>query len=107
MPTPTGGSGASSTATSDDGYLDLVGLDSNETLPSFAEAEGFFDRAYARIGVFDVQELRQRRIRRRPLLWPARNSSMNGRAIRLRTEPGRCGPPEPPSTAAGTTRTSA
>ncbi len=43
---------------SDDGYLDLVGLDSSETLPSFAEAEGFFDRAYARIGVFDVQELR-------------------------------------------------
>lgn len=44
--------------TSDDGYLDLVGLDSSETLPSFAEAEGFFDRAYARVGVFDVQELR-------------------------------------------------
>ena len=43
---------------SDDGYLDLVGLDSSETLPSFAEAEGFFDRAYARVGVFDVQELR-------------------------------------------------
>lgn len=43
---------------SDDGYLDLVGLDSSETLPSLAEAEGFFDRAYARVGVFDVQELR-------------------------------------------------
>ncbi len=44
--------------TSDDGYLDLVGLDSSETLPSFAEAEGFFDRAYVRVGAFDVQELR-------------------------------------------------
>ena len=44
---------------SDDGYLDLVGLDSSETLPSFAEAEGFLDRSYARVGVFDVQELRK------------------------------------------------
>ena len=45
--------------TSDDGYLDLIGIDGSETLPSFAEAEGFFDRAYARIGAFDVQELRE------------------------------------------------
>ena len=45
--------------TSDDGYLDLVGFDGSETLPSFAEAEGFFDRGYAHIGVFDVQELRE------------------------------------------------
>ena len=45
--------------TSDDGYLDLVGFDGSETLPSFAEAEGFFDRGYARIGAFDVQELRE------------------------------------------------
>ena len=44
--------------TSDDGYLDLVGFDGSETLPSFAEAEGFFDRGYARVGAFDVQELR-------------------------------------------------
>ena len=43
---------------SDDGYLDLTGIDGSDTLPSFAEAEGFFDRAYARVGVFDVQELR-------------------------------------------------
>lgn len=45
--------------TSDDGYLDLVGFDGSETLPSFAEAEGFFDRGYAHIGMFDVQELRE------------------------------------------------
>ena len=45
--------------TSDDGYLDLVGFDSSDTLASFAEAEGFFDRGYAHIGVFDVQELRE------------------------------------------------
>ena len=44
---------------SDDGYLDLVGFDGSDTLPSFAEAEGFFDRAYARVGAFDVQELRE------------------------------------------------
>ena len=44
--------------TSDDGYLDLAGLDSDKTLPNFAEAEGFLDRGYARVGVFDVQELR-------------------------------------------------
>ena len=44
---------------SDDGYLDLTGIDGSETLSSFAEAEGFFDRAYARVGVFDVQELRE------------------------------------------------
>ena len=43
---------------SDDGYLDLVGFDSSDTLPSFVEAEGFFDRAYAHMGAFDVQELR-------------------------------------------------
>ena len=43
---------------SDDGYLDLVGFDSSDTLPSFVEAEGFFDRAYARVGAFDVQDLR-------------------------------------------------
>ncbi len=43
---------------SDDGYLDLVGLDGSDNLHSFAEAEGFFDDAYARIGAFDVQELR-------------------------------------------------
>jgi len=45
--------------TSDDGYLDLVGFDGSETLASFAEAEGFFDRGYAHVGVFDVQELRE------------------------------------------------
>ncbi len=44
--------------TSDDGYLDLTGIDGADTLPSFAEAEGFFERAYARVGMFDVQELR-------------------------------------------------
>ena len=45
--------------TSDDGYLDLTGIDGSETLPSFIEAEGFFERAYTRMGVFDVQELRE------------------------------------------------
>ena len=43
---------------SDDGYLDLTGIDGADTLPSFAEAEGFLDRGYARVGVFDVQDLR-------------------------------------------------
>ncbi|MCY4229294.1 MAG: LPS assembly protein LptD [Alphaproteobacteria bacterium] len=45
--------------TSDDGYLDLVDFDGADTLPSFAEAEGFFDHSYARVGVFDAQELRE------------------------------------------------
>ena len=43
---------------SDDGYLDLTGIDGADTLPSFAEVEGFLDRSYTRVGVFDVQELR-------------------------------------------------
>ena len=44
---------------SDDDYLELTGIDGSETLPGFAEAEGFFDRSYAHVGVFDVQELRE------------------------------------------------
>ncbi len=43
---------------SDDDYLDLMGLDGSDTLSSFAEAEGFLDHGYARLGAFDVQELR-------------------------------------------------
>ena len=43
---------------SDDDYLELTGLDGSDTLPSFAEAEGFLDRSYARISAFDVQDLR-------------------------------------------------
>ena len=43
---------------SDDGYLDLTGIDGSDTLPSFAEAEGFFDSAYALVSMFDVQDLR-------------------------------------------------
>jgi len=44
---------------SDDAYLDLAGIDSSETLPSFVDAEGFLDRAYARASLFDVQDLRE------------------------------------------------
>ena len=45
--------------TSDDGYLDLTGLDSSDRLRSFLEAEGFMTRSYLRAGLFDVQDLRE------------------------------------------------
>ncbi len=44
---------------SDDTYLDVAGIDGSETLPSFVDAEGFFERAYARASLFDVQDLRE------------------------------------------------